>query len=249
MLKKIFLFSFLLTNYAYGFISIEPLVPGEKEEITGEVAIGSKYSAGNTNATSLGLGGKIEYTQEDWLLYLLAAQSYQETDSQRDQNNGHLHFRYLQNLNSTLYSYELFFQTEFDEFQDIKQRNLLGANIRKKLELPFDKFYVGLGVFYSYIEPSSVNALDPIRKDIYGNSYISFLKKINENFFITYLGYYQPNSEDLSDFRISQTVQLNTSITKQFTLGLDISHNYNSKPYKQIEKSDTESMVNLKYKF
>ncbi|CAA6815043.1 MAG: Unknown protein [uncultured Sulfurovum sp.] len=249
MLKKLLPTSLLFTIFSYGFITIEPLVPGEKEDLSGEVAIGGKYSSGNTNSASIGLGVKTEYSKKDWLLYFISEYSYEESDSKRDKNNGRIHARYLQNIDNTPYNYELFFQTEFDEFRDIKQRSLTGANIRRKLNLPFDKFYTGLGLFYSYMEPNTINTLDPIYKRIYMNSYISFLKNVNKNFFITYLGFFQPNVKDFSDFRTSQTLQFNTSITTKFRLGLDISYNYTTKPYSQIKKSDIESIINLKYSF
>ena len=52
-----------------------------------------------------------------------------------------------------------------------------------------------------------------------------------------------------SDFRISQILQLNTSITNELILGFDIKHAYNATPYHQIEKSDVRSTINLRYKF
>lgn len=249
MLKKLLSFSLILTTFSYSFINIEPPVIGEKEGLTGEVSLGAKYSSGNTDSRSVGLSGKGEYSEKEWLVYLIASYTYGESNDEKDTNDGLVHLRYVHNIANTAYDYEFFLQTEFNEFQDIKERSLAGANIRKKLDLPFDKFYVGLGLFYSYMEPDIITILDPVYKRTRMNSYLSFLKNINENFSITYLGFYQPNVEDFSDFRISQILQLNTSITSDLILGFDINHAYNATPYHQIEKSDVRSTINLRYKF
>ena len=215
--------------------------------MSGEVEFGARYNSGNTDSLSIGLAGKGEYNEKEWLVYLIASYTYEESNDLKEKNYGHAHFRYIHAIADTAYDYELFLQAEFDEFQAINERNLAGANIRKKLNLPFDKFYVGLGLFYSYMEPN--NSFEPTYRRVRMNSYISFLKKINKNFSIAYLGYYQPNVEDFSDFRTSQTLQFNTSITNNVILGFDINHAYNATPYQGIEKSDVRSTLNLRYMF
>lgn len=248
MFKKILYLSVVLTTLSYGFINVEPSVIGEKVGLDGEVSIASKYNTGNSDTRSVGTSVKGQYSEKEWLAYLVTAYTYGESNGNEDTNDGIFHLRYIHSIANTAYDYELFFQTEFNKFQDIKTRDLAGANIRRKLELSFDKFYVGLGLFYSYMEPDTVTPVDPIYKRTKINSYISFLKKINENFSITYLGYYQPNVEDFSDFTVSETLQLNTLLTDALVLSFDILHTYNATPYHEIEKNDMRSTINLKYK-
>jgi len=248
MFKKILCLSVIFTTFSYSFISLDPPVIGEKEGLDGEVALGARYSSGNSDTSSIGLAGKGQYSEKEWLLYLIAAYSYGESNGEKDTNDGIFHLRYVHHIADTAYDYELFLQSEFNEFQDIKERNLAGANIRRKFDLSFDKFYVGLGLFYSYVEPDTITAIDPIYKRTKMNSYISFVKKINENFSVTYLGFYQPTVDDFSDFRISQILQLNSSLTDDLTLSFDINQQYNSTPYYNIEKNDIRSTINLKYK-
>lgn len=249
MFKNFFFLCIILTTFSYSFINIEPPVIGEKKGLDGEVSLGARYSSGNTDSRSTGLAAKGEYSEKEWLIYLIASYTYGESNDEKDTNDGLFHLRYVHSIIDTTYDYEFFLQTEFNEFQDVKERSLAGANIRKKLDLPFDKFYVALGLFYSYMEPDTITALDPIYRRTRMNSYISFLKNINENFSITYLGFYQPNIEAFSDFRISQILQLNTLITDDLTFALDINHKYNATPYHQIEKNDVRSTINLRYKF
>ena len=248
MFKKIFYLFIISTTLSYSLINVEPPVIGEKEGLDGEISLGAKFNSGNTDSVSAGIAVKGQYSEKEWLLYLISAYTYGESNGNKDTNDGIFHLRYVHHITDTAYDYELFVQTEFNEFQDIKERNLAGANIRRKLDLPFDKFYAGLGLFYSYMEPDTVTLIDPIHKRTKINSYISFLKKINANFSITYLGYYQPNVEDFSDFTVSQILQLNTSLTNNLALSFGIMHKYNATPYDGIEKSDVRSTINLKYK-
>ena len=248
MFKKILSLSLLLTSLSYSFISLDPPVIGEKEKLDGEIALSANISTGNSDSRSIGLAVKGQYSEDKWLTYLIAAYHYGEVNKDKNTNDGLAHLRYVHEIADTPYDYEFFLQSEFNEFQDIKKRNLIGANIRRKLNLSFDKFYVGLGLFYSYLEPETVTEFNPIYKQTKVNSYISFSDDINEHFNVTYLGFYQTTVDDFSDLRIFQILQLNTELTDHLTLSFDIKHEYNRTPYENIEKNDIRSTINLKYK-
>jgi len=249
MFKKILYISILFTTFSHAFISLAPPVVGEKEGYDGEVALGAKFSSGNSDSSAIGIGLKGQYTQKEWLLYLIAAYDYGEVNEHKNTNDGLIHLRYVHSIENTKYDYELFLQSEFNEFQSIKMRNLAGANIRRKLDYPFDKFYIGLGLFYSYMEPDSITDMDPIYKQTKVNSYISFSHNITESFSVTYLGFYQVTIDDISDLRVFQVLQLDTKLTENLSLGFDIKHEYNKTPYFTIDKNDIQSTINLKYKF
>ncbi|MBA1420456.1 MAG: DUF481 domain-containing protein [Epsilonproteobacteria bacterium] len=249
MFLRILSTSLLLTSLVYSFISLDPPEIGEKEKLDAEIALSANISAGNTDTKSAGLAIKGQYNGEEWLTYLIAAYHYGEVNKDKNTNDGLAHLRYVHAIADTAYDYEFFLQSEFNEFQDIKKRNLAGANIRRKINLPFDKFYVGLGLFYSYLEPEAVSEFNPIYKQTKINSYISMSHNINEHFNITYLGFYQVTADDIADLRIFQILQLNTALTTHVGLSFDIKHEYNKTPYQNIEKNDIRSTISLKYKF
>lgn len=250
MFKKLLLTSILFTSISHAYVNLEPPVIGEKEGFEGEVALGAIYNSGNTDSLAANFSAKGQYDRKTWLTYLIATYAYGESNELRDNNNGLLHLRYVHEITDTPYDYELFLQTEFNEFQDIRSRNLAGANIRRDFSNDFfDKLYIGLGLFYSYMEPDTITETDPVYERAKMNSYISLLKKVNEHFSITYLGYYQPNIEDFSDYRIFQILQLTTEITENTALSFDIMHKFNETPYHNVEKTDIRSIISLKYKF
>ena len=248
MFKYIFSILFLLTSFASAFISLDPPVIGEKKGWDGEIGLSGKYSSGNSDTAAAGLGAKAEYGANSWLFYSIASYSYGESNDKKDTNEGILHLRYVHEITDTPYDYEIFVQSEFNEFQDVRTRDLAGVNIRRDFSGYFDKCYIGLGLFYSYMEPDVISDMDPIYKRVKMNSYLSLVKKVNAHFSVTYLGFYQPNVEDFGDYRTSQILQLNTFITDNVSLSLDLQHKHNSTPYHQVKENDFKSSINLKYK-
>ncbi len=248
MFKKPLLLLVCFASFSYGFVSLEPPVIGEKKGLDGEVSLGGAYNSGNTDSSAVNFSFKGEYHEEVWMLYSIASYAYGEANDDKNKNNGLFHLRYIHHIEETLYDYEIFGQTEFNEFQDVKVRNLAGANIRRRFDGFFDKCYVGVGLFYSYMEPDVISPVDPVYERVKLNTYLSFAKSVNEHFSVTYLGFYQPNVEDFSDYRIFQVLQLDTMLTENLSLGLDVSHKYNATPYHQIEHTDIGSMISLKYK-
>ena len=250
MSKKLLSIALLFTSFSHAYINLEPPVIGEKEGSEIDVALGAIYNSGNTDSLAASFSAKAQYNQKEWLTYLIATYNYGEASEVKESNNGLIHLRYVREITDTAYDYELFLQAEFNEFQDIKSRNLAGVNIRRDFSNNFfDKLYMGLGLFYSYMEPDVITEIDPIYERVKMNSYISLLKKVTENFSITYLGYYQPYVEDFADYRIFQILQLTTTITEKTALSFDILHKYNATPYHNVENTDIRSTINLQYKF
>ena len=250
MNKKLSLF-ILLSTLSYSFVSLEPSVVGEEKGFNGQVAFSIKYNEGNSNSRAGSFSTKSQYTSttNPWLIYLLGSYTYGESNKKKDTNDGTVHLRYIRTF-TTNFDYEFFIQREFNEFQAIRERNLIGSNLRVNLfNHFFDKYYFGLGLFSSYLEPDTITIIDPVYRRIKMNSYISFLKKINDNFSITYLGYYQPTLENFNDFRIFQTLQLSTTLTQKISLSLDIWHQYNATPYHNIKTTDIRSRLSLRYDF
>jgi len=248
MLQKLFLLFLLLSSLSFAFVSVSPPNIGADKTISSEISIGADYSKGNSNNSFLSLGLKGQYNKDNYLFYLLSSYAYKTSNNLKNKNEGLVHLRYIQNINNSTYDYEIFIQSEFNEFQKIKKRNLLGANIRKSFSLGFDSLYLGLGTFYSYTEPKNISNATPIYKQSNMNSYISFVKKVNPYLSFNYLGFYQANIADFSDFKAFQILQLSTHISKNISLSLDFKHTYSSKPYIGIKKADFYSTINLRYK-
>ncbi len=252
-MKRVIALLLVVITYTFGFIDIQPQVIGEKKGMDGEVALSASYSSGNTEESSIGASAKGQYDAENWLSFVIAAYDYGKANGDKNSEEGLFHLRYIHSTDYEGYDWEIFTQTEFNPFQDLKNRSLVGAGLRKRVDKElnhyFDKLYIGLGVMYSYREPDIITDVDKILKRTKINSYITFKKTFNKNLSISYLGYYQPTIDDLSDFSSSQILQFVTPLADSINLSLDIIYKYNATPYSGIEKDDFDAALSLKYKF
>ena len=249
MIRRIALPFILTMTLSQAFINIAPQNIGDKKGPVGEISLGANYSSGNTENRSASLSAKAQYDSAEWLSFIIASYSYGEAKGDVNSNEGLLHWRYIHNIDHTRYDWEVFLQGEFNKFQKVKHRDLAGGGIRRRFMGYFDSFYLGLGLFYSYMAPKEITLLDRKRERIKVNSYISLKKTFSKDFFVTYLGYYQPNIEKFSDFSSFQLMQLNTPLSDSLLLSLDLLYRYNATPYSEIKKDDFKTTINLNYSF
>jgi putative salt-induced outer membrane protein len=236
-------------TFSQAFITIEPEVIGVKKGARGELSVGAVYSSGNTDNQAVSLSAKAQYDSDDWLTFIIASYNYGEAKEEINTNEGLMHLRYIHSIYDTLYDWEIFLQSESNEFQNLHHRDLAGGGLRRRFMGFFDTFYIGLGLFHSHMEPKETTPEDLILNRGKINSYISFKKTFSDNLFVTYLGYYQPNIEDFSDYSSFQLIQFNTPLIGSLLLSLDLLYRYNATPYADIEKGDFKSTLNLKYSF
>ncbi len=252
-MKRLIVSLFIIITYSFGFIDIQPQVIGEKKGIDGEIALSASYSSGNNEESTIGTSVRGQYDAERWLSFVIAAYKYGEANKDKNSEEGLLHLRYIHTTHYESYDWEIFAQTEFNPFQDLKERSLAGVGLRKRVDSEFnsyfDKFYIGLGLMYTYREPDYITEVDKILERTKINSYISFKKTFSENLSVAYLGYYQPTVDDMSDFSSSQILQFVTPLADYINLSLDLVYKYNATPYSGIEKDDFDATLGLKYKF
>lgn len=164
---KYLIIAIMLVNSLYATISISPVKIKGKKGLDGEVDLTYMLSSGNTDKQTMGGATKIEYGDGlNWKVLGIASYSYGETSSEKDTNKGLFHIRYIKNLYNTSYDYEIFTQTEYNEFQNMKNRFLAGANIRKEMPL-METMYIGLGAFYSILTPKETNLQDTEKRKNY----------------------------------------------------------------------------------
>ena len=248
-MKKIIISLLIIMTFSFGYMDIQPQVIGEKKGLDGEISIDASYSSGNSEERSIGTSVKGQYNTQDWLTFVIFAYNYGEANNHKSSESGLFHLRYIHHTNDKNYDWEVYAQSEFNPFQDLKERSLVGVGLRKKFDNYFDKFYMGLGMMYTYREPDIITEVDLVLKRAKINSYISLKKTFSENLSITYLGYYQPTVDDLSDFSSSQILQFTTPLAEAVNLSLNLIYKYNDTPYSGIEKDDFNAKISIKYEF
>jgi len=247
-LKKIALSLLLFATSSFGFVSLAPLDIDSKKGTKVQLALSVNISKGNTDKESYQGSTDLRYHSTDWTMFLLGAYTYGVVNGDKNTNKGLLHARLVHVFPVETLDYELFVQGEFNQFQNLKDRDLAGANLRTHIPLLTD-FYIGAGALYEYIAPDTRTEADQVRKTYRVNTYISAREKFNENLTLNYLGYYQPAFGDINDFRITQTLQFSFKIVKEFSFKVEGVYRYNSRPYSGVLKEDWSMFSGLAYKF
>ncbi len=234
----IFFTTLLYPNLSYGFLNIESLrqSKGAQDRLQGSSQLGVSDANGNVNKTILGISslnmmnlGKSNYI-------LLGSYNYGRSSEVEDVNDGHLHFRYTRSFGAGFFG-EVFQQTEFDKFQDLNARYLLGTGVRQRLfEETKHSLFVGAGVFYEKEELQD----SPNQDNPRGNFYLSYVFAKPKEYSASIVTYYQPNTERISDHRVRLNMGLETYFGGHFVQQWSYSLSRDSAPPVGVRRTDSK---------
>ena len=154
------------------------------------------------------------------------AMEYGKVDETEIANSLFTHLRYNYYFNSYFIG-EAFVQTKYDDFLNIKRRDLYGAGMRLKISHSAKfKMYGGVTAMYEHEELSGGIVSDLVRM----SDYLSvFLKEGGLE--ITSTFYYQPEFADFSNYRLAWSNQLSVALYKKFRTGFYYDAGYdNNRP-------------------
>jgi hypothetical protein len=243
MKRRILLLCLILNSTsAIAFLNIEALRQSKVSDgLSGSTRLDLNQQKGNVDKTVLSFSTLNQYKKLKSSFLLMAAYQYGESFSELDNRRGHLHFRYTYALRKETFL-EFFQQSEFNKFQDLKSRLLIGGGLRQELfKRNSLSFFSGLGLFYEKEKIEGQRNLENPR----GNLYLSFLKELEGRYSISSTFYYQPNIERLSDSRVRFSLGLETTFAKNFTQSIEFSLNRDSLPPTGINRTDSQISAGL----
>lgn len=237
--------AFTNTN-ALAFLNIEALrqEKGEPGKLKGSTGVRLNDSRGNVDKRQV-RANTLNMVKNGSSSYLLLAEYlYGKSLGREDSRQGHVHFRYTRNLTDTL-SWESFSQLEFNKFQDLTLRALIGTGGRiAAYQSDEQSLFFGVGAFY---ERENLEDL-PDPSNPRGNTYISYLWK-HQMVTMSSTLYYQPNIEDLNDTRLRFNAGIETVFLGQFSQQLDYTLTHDSRPPYSIKKTDAMISAGLAYRY
>ncbi len=240
-----FIFSFLFVCSSSAFINIESLRQDIEKGFNGSSGVTVGGSSGNVDVFGLGVNSQNIYKSAQREYIVIGKYQYGEANGLKNNNTGNFHLRYAQGFAKGLF-WEAFTQAEFNEFQDLKLRTLLGGGLRMRL-LKDNKnsIFLGLGTFYEDEEIDS--GID--QANFRGNIYLSFRSLLAQQFETVLVAYYQPNYNVINDYRLQLTAGFESKITETLQLVNNFSYSSDTRPPAGIEEEDfTYSVVfNLSY--
>ena len=243
-MKKILMLAGLLSSFAMAVVSIKPVEIQSEPSVTFEQGLSFSSKSGNVDKMNFKLASSIKQYGSGYVNTLFFSYDYGESNKLKDTNALFLHLRHIYDLGWDNTNGEAFAQIEKDDFREIASRSLVGGNLRYKIDTQKLDVFVGLGLFYTWLDEAGI-------RDEYTaiNSYISLSYQFNSFTSFTYKAYYQPRLNDMNDYLIFQKAQLEVDISNRLSLFVNLLHEYDARPPLGVEKSDFEQTMGLSYKF
>lgn len=207
---------------------------------------------GNTEFFALSVAYRLDTLSDKFHAYGVGSINYQDNSGGVFQRSGFIHLRYI-GFWSDYFSREYYVQKQFDYFQRLKDRNLIGGGLRFSIDIKDSTkrvfhFYAGTGLMYE-------NELLNISKNystnlIRSSSYINLSWIPNSNFNISTVTYYQWDIFNSKDYRILNISSMNFKINKFLTFVFQFNYRFdNQPPMIDIEKYDLEFRNGIKFEF
>lgn len=199
-----------------------------KDGWSGEMNLIFSLTSNTRQIVQLGEKNKIHYRKRNQLISTFTDFSFVAVDKQNYVNNGFAHIRYA--WNSKKYKkifLEGFAQTQYNQIQLYKQRELLGAGSRA-LVIDKDSANVNVGAFImgEYEQANDGTVAMALRY----SCFLSFDFQFSKTTGINSITYYQPDFFYPGDYRLSTETSLRFNITEKLKFKLLYNLQYDSRP-------------------
>jgi hypothetical protein len=210
---------------------------------------------GNTEYNALKGAARIDHSGETMNYFLVGNLETKTASNQRIQNQGFAHLRAMWKMNPKT-NWEFFLQRQFDQFIDLKFRNLAGTTIKYRF---FEKqslrdtastfdLNISTGIMYEHenynLEPTNID-----KRLLRSTNFISFDWMKKERLSFTGVVYYQPAFANFKDFRVSAETTLEFSIVKKLFFTFQLAYKYNNMPDTDVKRYDLSLENGLRFEF
>jgi len=217
---------------------------------TGNISFYLSAKTGNTDIQQFGIDGRLNYSAKTFYTFVIAQGEYGWKKGEEFSNNALLHLRYIHNV-SELINPEAFAQINYNKKRKLLFRSLFGGGIRVTLIKKSESNFV-FGSSYMYEHENldiPLSAAHPQNTNNHRwNNYLSYSNSFSKNARISIVIYAQPKFSDFNDTRILSENHLGVILTEKFSLSINFSLRYDSKPPDNIKNLDTNTKVGLTIK-
>lgn len=238
---KIFIIFLLPISLFSQVVNVEGKRQSDENGWSGTIEFSFDYNDSEQIDWEFNNTSHLQWDNNAWSLLLLNEINLDRAGEVDFENDGFQHLRLSHHLNKN-FSLETFTQNQFDPVRKIENRKLFGSGVRVGL---FDGNFLGLSSFYE-IETLTDNI---INKDIRLSSYLQLDFKISENIQWLSTTYYQPNTKQFSDFKLSNESQLNFNFIKNLAFTNTIEIIYDSFPANGVKEFSYRLQNGVQYNF
>jgi hypothetical protein len=148
-------------------------------------------------------------------------------------NSGFAHVRYNRKITKNLLRWEVFTQYQYNKALEVGQRILAGTGPRFKL-LDTKILHAYIASLYMYEYQESVDKTI-IERNHRTSSYISVSLELSR-FELSNTTYFQPNMQDLKDYRILSQTDLLIKLTDDLKFKTGFNYRYDTRPFPGVPK-------------
>lgn len=223
------------------------------DTITNSLSASYQIADGNSEYVGLSIGYRLDCLYDRFYSFLNTSLEYKRAKDKSIVDKGFAHLRIGYNINK-LFGVETFYQKEFNKFILLKDRNLIGAGLRLRVDkiiLDTSKnnfeFIIGSGIMaeneiLSLDTDSSTNA---IRTTNYFNLHYNISNTVS---FSTIL-YYQASLANFQNFRLLNDSKFSFKITEYLSFYTSLNYRYNNTAHFDLKKYDIYIINGLSVSF
>ncbi len=194
------------------------------------------FSDGNSNKTQVEGGYRLDYVIGNLHSFLVANLEFQESNFKKTDDNAFIHIRGMYEIIKK-FNFELFMQTEYDEFINLQDRNLLGISFRYnpiKYRFGADSsglldFSIATGGMYEYEYYKNENSYHETNL-FRSSSNISLKIFFDKKTQFSTVVYFQPNFEHIHNYRILNENRISFGIYDNFKIYVNTSYRFDNEP-------------------
>lgn len=219
--------------------------PAETEGIKGNFDLGLNYSQNVDKTLQFNNVFLLRYKKRNSNFSLGNNISFiSKTGEDELLNKGTQDFKY--SYKSKKLGADFSLQHLYDISRSIQKRWVCGLGLSYGFLQDDDK-KLGIGLSGLKEKETSIDGEDKIQNRISAN--LDFTYKINKNVEIVGASYYQPNVEQIGDFRMNIKLALRVVISPHFLLSINNTFNYDSFPAEGIPETDYQLINSISYTF
>jgi hypothetical protein len=236
---------------AFAIVNIENLRMNEDQTgFSASSTISAKGKRGNTDEDEYALDGGIQWLSEsrqrsDLLLF---SSEQNRANQQTYSEEYFIHLRHTEALTEK-WAWEIYAQHESEPLTDDRLRNLVGSNLRYRLDFfPFNG-HGGVGLMQEQrsVEPTGQNKVE--RETTRFNFYLNSSHQLTETTDWKISLYAQPKTDNWDDVRAIAATGISVKINSTFALTLDLSYSHDSEPLLAQKEYDLSYKNGFNIKF
>lgn len=235
-----FIILFTFSQSASAFINVESIRKIKGEGFFGRSGLQASGQMGNTEKFTSQFSTTGAYRFEKNELLYIGNYKYGTSAKEKDTNQGSGHIRHTWGYLNPL-AYELFVQSEFDEFKELNSRNYLGGNLRFRL-LASDAHvvYAGLGTFY---EIEDFTGMEEDKDHLRANIYLSQVHNLSKTSSLFVTLYYQPQIDKMNNYRVRLQSGIDVQLTEVLSLSITFNASHDTGLPNGVKETDSDYLA------